>query len=145
VRWVGARLGRPVRRGDLSDEIIEAAALARPEDEVAAASAAFAAEFAALPEWWTDFDVLVTPSTFQRSWPLGGSPGPAELGPLAAPWSFTGQPALSLPVHWTDAGMPVGTQLVGRHGDDEALLGLALDVQDAADWRWRRPVGSSSI
>jgi Asp-tRNA(Asn)/Glu-tRNA(Gln) amidotransferase A subunit family amidase len=42
-------------------------------------------------------------------------------------------------VHWTDDGMPVGVQLVGRRGADEVLLRLAMDLQDAADWRWRRP------
>lgn len=61
-------------------------------------------------------------------------------GTLLAPFSFTGQPAVSLPLHWTADGLPVGVQLVGRRGDDEVLLRLALDLQEAADWRGRRPV-----
>lgn len=139
VRWVEQQLGRPVRDGDLSPEIVDAARSAPPPDEVARAADAFARAVAPLHDWWDDHDVLVTPSTFAQSWSLGGTPGPTELGPLAAPWSFSGQPAMSLPVHWPANGLPVGTQLVGRRGDDDVLLGLALDLQDAADWTWRRP------
>ena len=100
----------------------------------------------ALVAWWDDFDVLVTPTTFKASWPLGANPGPAEMGSLLAPFSFTGQPAVSLPVPWTATAsvangvvLPVGVQLVARRGEDEVLLRLALDLQEAADWRWRRP------
>ena len=61
-----------------------------------------------LRTWWDDFDLLLTPTTFQPGWLLGGSPGPAELGTLVAPFSLSLQPALSLPLHWTDGGLPVG-------------------------------------
>jgi len=143
VDWISARLGRRVQRGEVSDWILDAAerAATRTPEEVAAAQAGIVAAFAPITDWWDAFDVLVTPTTFAAGWALGGSPGPAELGSLAAPFSLTGQPALSVPVHWTDAGMPIGTQLVGRRGDDEVLLRLALDVQEAADWRRRRPPG----
>lgn len=139
VRWVEHQLGRPIRPGDLSPDIVEAARAVAPPDEVARAAESFAHLVAPVHDWWDDHDVLITASTFEQSWSLGGNPGPNELGPLAAPWSFSGQPALSLPVHWPANGLPVGTQLVGRRGDDDVLLGLALDLQDAADWRWRRP------
>ena len=139
IEWVAARLGRPVERGDVSDEILAAVADVPPDDQVVAAGAALTAAAEPIHEWWDDFDVLVTPSTFKTSWALGSNPGPAEMGTLLAPFSFTGQPALSLPVHWTDDGLPVGVQLVGRRGDDEVLLRLALELQEAADWRWRRP------
>jgi amidase len=139
VRWVEQQLGRPLRPSDLSDDILDAARAVAPPDEVARAAAELARAFEPLHSWWDGNDVLVTPSTFEQSWSLGGTPGPNELGPLAAPWSFSGQPALSLPVHWPANGLPVGTQLVGRRGDDDVLLGLALHVQEAADWRWRRP------
>ena len=142
VRWVETRLGRPVVRGDLSQGILDAAerAATRTADEVARAIDALAAAFAEVPSWWDDHDVLVTPTTFRQSWKLGGTPGPREMGTLVAPFSMTGQPALSLPLHWTEDGLPVGVQLVGRRGADEVLLRLALDLQSAADWRHRRPV-----
>lgn len=141
VRWVEARLGRPVQRGDLSDTVLDAAARAatRTDQEVARAAAAVDAAFAAVPAWWGDFDVLVTPTTFEQGWAIGGDPGPRQMGTLVAPFSMTGQPALSLPLHWTDDGLPVGVQLVGRRGADEVLLRLAMDLQAAADWTARRP------
>jgi amidase len=91
--------------------------------------------------WWDDHDLLVTPSTFEPAWPLGGSPGPRQLGTLAAPFSLTGQPALSLPLHHTDDGLPVGVQIVARRGADELLLRLAVELQRAADWTVRHPPG----
>jgi amidase len=139
VRWVARRLGRPLRRGDLSDALVDAASQSPSDEDAARASVAFAACFDSLHGWWDDFDVLVTPVTFARSWTIGSDAGPGELGTLVAPWSFSGQPAMSVPVHWTDDGMPLGTQLVGRAGDDAVLLGLALALQEAADWRRRRP------
>ena len=142
LAWVAERLGRPVRRGDVSDELFDMGTTAVDEDAVIGAGAALAREAESVVSWWDDFDVLVTPTTFKASWPLGGNPGPAEMGTLLAPFSFTGQPAVSLPVHWTAHGMPVGTQLVARRGEDAVLLRLALDLQEAADWRWRRPVVS---
>jgi amidase len=61
------------------------------------------------------------------------------MGTLVAPFSLTGQPALSLPLHETDDGLPVGVQIVARPGGDELLLRLAEDLQAACDWRQRRP------
>jgi amidase len=61
------------------------------------------------------------------------------MGTLLAPFSLTGQPALSLPLHQTEDGLPVGIQLVGGLGADELLLRLAEDLQTVADWTTRRP------
>jgi Asp-tRNA(Asn)/Glu-tRNA(Gln) amidotransferase A subunit family amidase len=89
--------------------------------------------------WWDGFDLLLTPSTFQPAWPLGGAPGPRELGTLAAPFSLSRQPSLSVPAGFSDAGLPVGAQLVARPGEDDLLLDLALRLQEADDWTRRRP------
>jgi amidase len=89
--------------------------------------------------WWNHYDILVTPTTFQPAWPLGSDAGFVELGTLLAPFSLTGQPALSLPLHVTDEGLPVGVQLVGRMDSDEMLLRLAEELQAAHDWTSRRP------
>lgn len=58
------------------------------------------------------------------------------LAPLA---NITGQPAMSLPLHWTDDGLPVGVMVTGRPGDETTLFRLAGQVQRAADWSTRRP------
>jgi amidase len=53
--------------------------------------------------------------------------------------NVTGQPAISLPVHWTDDGVPVGAQLVGRPWDEATILQLAGAVEQALPWADRAP------
>jgi amidase len=141
VRWVSDRLGRPVERGELADVVFDAAtrAATRSEADVQEAHATIDAATAPILHWWNDYDLLVTPTTFQPAWPLGGDPGPREMGTLLAPFSLTGQPSISLPLHHTDEGLPVGVQFVARPGGDEILLRLAEDLQAASDWTVRRP------
>lgn len=143
LRWVSDRLGRPVAPGEVDEAVFEAAerARGRSDADVQDAAATIGAAAAPIASWWDDHDVLVTPATFQPSWPLGGSSGPSEMGTLLAPFSLTGQPSLTLPLHRTGDGLPVGVQIVGRHGGDEALLALAESLQEADDWTVRRPRG----
>jgi amidase len=51
----------------------------------------------------------------------------------------TGQPAVSLPVHWTPGGLPVGAMLVGRPGDEATLISVSAQVEAASGWVSRRP------
>lgn len=51
----------------------------------------------------------------------------------------TGQPAISLPLHWSDTGLPIGTQWAGRFGDEATLIRLACQLEEAAPWADRRP------
>jgi amidase len=141
LAWLGERLGRPVTKGEVDDTVFEAAqrAATRSADDVRAARAVIDAAVGPIATWWDDHDLLVTPATFQPAWPLGGKPGPREIGTLSAPFSLTGQPALSLPLHHTAEGLPVGVQIVGRRGADELLLRLASDLQEVDDWSARRP------
>lgn len=54
--------------------------------------------------------------------------------------NIAGQPAVSLPLHWTEDGLPVGVQLIGaRVGDDALLLQLAAQVEAAAPFAHRHP------
>lgn len=96
------------------------------------------------------FDVLLTPTLAEPPAPLGtfdSPPGEPLAGlfraaayvPFTPPFNVTGQPAISLPLHWNEAGLPIGAQFVGRFGDEETLLALAGELERAAPWDGRRP------
>ena len=52
--------------------------------------------------------------------------------------NVTGQPSIALPVHVTDAGLPLGIQAAGRLGDEETLLSLAAQMEKISGWLTRR-------
>jgi amidase len=59
--------------------------------------------------------------------------------PFTGQWNLTGQPAIAVPVGMSDDGLPLGVQLVGRHGEEATLLGLAAQLEAAVGWQKRRP------
>ncbi|MGB1699429.1 MAG: amidase, partial [Nannocystaceae bacterium] len=64
---------------------------------------------------------------------------PLAATPNTQPFNMTGQPAISLPLHRSEGGLPVGTQFVGRFGDEAALLRLAGQLEASARWADERP------
>ena len=95
------------------------------------------------------YDVVLTPVSSRPAVPVGwfseqgvDQEGRRMLGWSAfTPWAnLTGQPAMSLPLHGTAAGLPVGVQLTAaRRGDDALLVSLAGQVERAAPFAHRHP------
>ena len=102
-------------------------------------------------QWWADgFDLLLTPTIAEPPPPLGEFHSPpdnpisglfrsAALVPFTPPFNVTGQPAISLPMHWNDADLPVGVQLVAAYGREDLLLRVAAQLEQAQPWADRRP------
>ena len=61
--------------------------------------------------------------------------------PNTALFNVTGQPAMSVPLHWNAAGLPIGMQFVARFGDDATLFRLAGQLERARPWFDRRAPG----
>ena len=61
--------------------------------------------------------------------------------PYTAVFNVTGQPAMSVPLHWTAGGLPVGMHFVGRFGDEATLFRLAGQLERAQPWFARTPPG----
>jgi amidase len=99
--------------------------------------------------WWTDHDVLVVPTSPEPPVRLGElaptntDPAAAEkmgrLVTFTAPFDATGQPAMSLPLHWTAAGMPMGVQLVAAYGREDVLIRVGAQLEQALPWAARLP------
>jgi amidase len=62
-----------------------------------------------------------------------------DLIQLTPPYDATGQPAISLPLYWNAAGLPIGTQLVAAFGREDLLIQVASQAEQARPWRDRRP------
>ena len=101
--------------------------------------------------WWTDgHDLLLTP-TLTGPPPRLGEHRPIPGQPLVAwqhtgallrftiPFNVTGQPAISLPLHWNADGLPIGVQLVAAFGREDVLLRVAAQLEADGAWRNRRP------
>jgi amidase len=103
-----------------------------------------------IADYFEGIDVLLTPTLGEPPAPLGtfdSPPGEPLTGlfraaayvPFTPPFNVTGQPGISLPLHWNEAGLPIGVQFVGRFGEEETLLSLAGQLETAAPWADRRP------
>ena len=101
-----------------------------------------------------EFDVFVTPTLTHPPRPLGhlrmSEPDLDRYNSMwgdAAfmyPFNISGQPAISLPLHWSAEGLPIGVQFVGRHGDEGLLLAVATVLEAELPWRDRLPPCTAS-
>jgi amidase len=96
------------------------------------------------------FDLLLTPTMGEPPPPLGtfddSGPDPMAAferafldGCFTAAFNATGRPAISLPLHWSEDGLPIGVQLVARLGREDLLLRVAAQLEAAVPWTDRTP------
>ncbi len=101
-----------------------------------------------MASWWDAHDLLLTPTLGAPPPELGWftADGPEGEGgrvvgfiPYTAQFNMTGQPAVTLPLHWTPGGLPVGVQLVAAYGREDLLVRVASQLEQAAPWAGRHP------
>src|SRR3954454_23425539 len=102
-------------------------------------------------EWWAGgYDLLLTPTMGEPPTPLGtfepepDNPASALMravptATFTAGFNTTGQPAISLPLNWTSAGLPIGVQLAAAYGREHVLLRIASQLEEAQPWAERPP------
>src|SRR5262249_59612685 len=99
--------------------------------------------------FWHDVDVVVTPTLALQPVPIGWSfdGGDPEVAfrrqwswtPFTAISNVTGQPAMSVPLHRSDDGLPIGVQFIGRPFAEATLIRLAAQLEAARPWAPDRP------
>jgi Asp-tRNA(Asn)/Glu-tRNA(Gln) amidotransferase A subunit family amidase len=102
--------------------------------------------------FWDDVDVLLTPTLALPPVPIGwtfeetdGDPRLAFarqllFTPFLAVLNVTGQPAVSVPLYWSEDGLPIGVQLAGKPFAEATLFRLAAQLERARPWIDRRPI-----
>jgi amidase len=134
VNWIQAEYAKRLSAVDYADAL--------------AASHAFRRD---VQQWWEDgWDLLLTPTLAEPPLPLSeledvpGDPSAPmrRAGRWVAftpPFNMSGQPAISLPLYWNDAGLPIGVQLVAAYGREDVLLRVAAQLEAAHPWADRHP------
>jgi len=150
--WAG-KLGRPIGQDEvepLTWTLVEAARAATASDFLDA-HRKLQAISRRVAQWYEGgFDLLLTPTLAEPPPLLGEFDSPPEnplhgllraaaLVPFTPPFNVSGQPAISLPLHWNEDGLPIGVQLVAPYGREDVLLRVAAQLEEAAPWAQRRP------
>ncbi len=154
LRGLSKLLGRPVEQDDVEPYLWTLARTELPsvatEDFLEAAG--WQLDWAwRVTQWWASgFDLLLTPTVCEPPATLAEMTPPPDkpwklikrIGQQVAftqPFNLTGQPAISLPLHWTPEGLPVGIQLVAALGREDLLLQVASQLEEARPWKDHYP------
>ncbi|MEU7637576.1 MULTISPECIES: amidase [unclassified Streptomyces] len=97
----------------------------------------------------TGYDVLLSPTVAAPPPLVGALRNDADpqaefaavgrFTPFSAFYNVTGQPAVSVPLHWNAEGLPIGVMLAGRYGDEATLIALSAQLEAARPWAHRKP------
>jgi amidase len=150
--WAALAHATPVPRGaedalmPLTRHLRDLAA-ERSAPELAVALTAVGVAARAIVRQMLSYDAILMPTVALPPRPVGyfTDPGPEadfDLQTRFTPWTplanMTGQPAISLPLHWSRRGLPIGMQLIGRPGDECTLISLAAQLEQARPWSGHR-------
>jgi amidase len=133
VTWATIELGRSIRAPDYVMMVNRLHGISR---EIAL--------------FFESYDVLLTPTLAEPPVELGVLDMMSEdfaayterlwrFSPFTYAFNVTGQPAMSVPLSWNAAGLPIGVHFVGRYGDEATLFWLAGQLEQARPWADRRP------
>lgn len=150
---IAAQLGRDLVPGDVELHNWAQAEFARRFNGVDyALSLAANVEFRrAVQSWWTQgWDLLLTPTLAEPPTRIGEFANDPDnpMSPLARAGQYvvftpafnsSGQPAINVPLHWNEAGLPVGVQLVAAYAREDVLIRVASQLEAASPWAHRRP------
>ena len=153
---MGKALGRDLTEADIEPHnwLMAEQANAMSAWEYADALSAVAAYRRNVQQWWADgWDLLLSPTMSEPPFPVGelfksddptaGMRRAIELCPYTPPFNTTGQPAISLPLHWTADGLPIGVQLVAAYGREDLLISVAAQLEQAMPWAGKHPAAFS--
>jgi amidase len=133
VTWSMAEFGRTATASDYAHALVSIHRIGR-----------------VVARFFCRFDILLTPTQCKPPPKLGtlamtGADPEAYMQAILGTIAFTalfnacGNPAMSVPLHWSANGLPIGVQFVGPFGDEATLLRLAAQLETARPWGDRRP------
>jgi amidase/6-aminohexanoate-cyclic-dimer hydrolase len=151
VRLAEAQFGRKMTEADFERLTLASAVNASKTsgvDYVEAQLAAFLIS-RALSDFFSDVDVFLSPTLCQPPLKLGVldtmgdlkniSPVLGEYMPGTSMFNMSGQPAMSVPLAWNAAGLPLGMMFAARFGDEATLFRLAAQLESERPWKDRKP------
>jgi amidase len=159
----GVRMGELVAGRDATADDVEALTWALHEHALATPSSSYLRSLTILQrvaraaiEWSMQWDAVLTPALGARPLRVGeldtSAPDPmatfeasSRFTPFTPFVNVTGQPAISLPLHWSEEGLPIGVQLAAGFGEEDLLLRVAAQLEEARPWADRVPTAVAAL
>jgi amidase len=156
-------LGRPLGRDDMEEwtyALGELGAEQRTVEYLRSGSGQLHLLTREVASWFAEpfgprrYDLLLSPTLRTPPPPHGAMTAPPgdplatrdllmDLIPFTPVANMTGQPAISLPMHWNAEGLPIGVHLMAEYGREDLLLRIASQLEKARPWQHRRPLVSA--
>lgn len=151
VRQREEKLGRAAREDEFEaiDWMHLQNAKKYTSQQVYAARAAFDQGGQILDQFFTEYDLLLSPVTVAPPPKIGelnlNQPFQdfvkviLKASPITSLFNMTGLPAMSVPLHWNKEGLPIGVQFAGPFAGEAQLLSLAAQLEEAMPWKDKMP------